>query len=163
MSELLPVRRNGAPPATRTRLHGNSNLAKEKLKMLGFDPLTEMIMVYNKLDDEIKRQEDIRDGKVVEIGSTGKAKAYRPEVHHALFDKQILISEKLLRYAYGRVPEGDTDRKAMLAPLIVNLTKEGDTYVINQDAMPDSPNPMGITLSDDNEGKYDEDDSRFDD
>ena len=102
-----------------------------RLKHLKFDPITELVTKYRALEDEVERQKLIRDGVIVELTSAGKPRAYRPEVHHALYDKQIAISEKLLRYAYGRVPDEGAEMPKQPMPLIVNLTKKGETYIAN--------------------------------
>lgn len=108
-----------------------ANRSVNRLKHLNFDPIKVLVDKYNELETEVERQKKIRDGVIVELTSTGKPRAYRPETHHALFDKQIAIGEKLLRYAYGRVPEVNTDDQKPAMPLIVNLTKKGETYVAN--------------------------------
>jgi hypothetical protein len=101
-----------------------------RLRTLNFDPITTLVSQYKALEKEIERQEKIRDGVVVELNANGKPKAYRAEVHHALYDKLTNISDKLLRYAYSRVPEDVVEEK-VTSPLIVNLTKKGETYVVN--------------------------------
>ena len=118
--------------------HRGAKRSQAKLKKLGFDPITTLVMCYNDLVYEIARQDMLRAGKVVELTGKGTPRAYRSEVHHALYDKIIVIAKELLRYGYGRVPEtllDDTKKKA--APLIVNTTKEGEVYRINDDFMPD--------------------------
>lgn len=102
-----------------------------RLKHLNFDPIKELVDKYRELETEIDRQKKIRAGEIVELTATGKPKSYRAEVHHALYDKQISIGEKLLRYAYGRVPETNVDENKTVMPLIVNLTKKGETYIAN--------------------------------
>jgi hypothetical protein len=105
-----------------------------RLKALKFDPIGELVTKYRQLEDEVERQKLIRDGVIVELTSAGKPRSYRPEVHHALFDKQISIGEKLLRYAYGRVPDEGIETPKTPMPLIVNLTKKGETYIANESA-----------------------------
>ena len=114
------------------QFHAGAKRSVARLKQLNYDPIGELVANYRKLQAEIERQEKIRDGVIVELTSTGKVKAYRAEIHHALYDKLIAIGEKLLRYGYGRVPETTIveDRKPM--PLIVNLTKKGDVYTVNE-------------------------------
>ncbi len=105
-----------------------------RLRSLKFDPIGELVTKYRQLEEEIERQKLIRDGVIVELTSAGKPRAYRPEVHHAIFDKQISIGEKLLRYAYGRVPDEGMETPKTPMPLIVNLTKKGETYIANESA-----------------------------
>lgn len=102
-----------------------------RLKHLKFDPIGELVAKYRDLEKEVERQKLIRDNVIVELTSAGKPRAYRPEVHHALYDKQISIGEKLLRYAYGRVPDEGAEMPKQPMPLIVNLTKKGETYIAN--------------------------------
>ena len=131
------------------QFHSGSKRSVARLKQLNYDPIGELVANYRKLQAEVERQEKIRDGVIVELTSTGKVKAYRAEVHHALYDKLIAIGDKLLRYGYGRVPETTIveDRKPM--PLVVNLTKKGEIYTVNEDAMPDRP-ILGV----DEDGNY---------
>lgn len=121
------------------QFHSGAKRSVARLKQLNYDPIGELVANYRKLQAEVERQEKIRDGAIVELTSTGRTKAYRAEVHHALYDKLITIGDKLLRYGYGRVPETTIveDRKPM--PLVVNLTKKGEVYTVNEDAMPDRP------------------------
>jgi hypothetical protein len=53
-----------------------------------------------------------------------------------IYEKQIMIAEKLLRYRYGRVPENETFEAERPSSLIVNLTKKGETYVVNDTTEP---------------------------
>lgn len=139
MAEDGVRRKPGPKPGSRwTQTKGVK--AQNRLIRLGFDPIGELVQKYRQLEGELERQEKLREGTLVELSTTGKPKAYRADVHQSIFDKQIKIGETLLRYAYGRVPETQIieDRKAL--PLIVNLSKEGDTYVISdtQDGVEDS-------------------------
>lgn len=112
-----------------------------RLAHLGYDPIGELVKNYRKLELEIDRQEKIRDGIIVELTSQGKPRAYRAEVHHALYDKMIAIGDKLLRYGYGRVPEQAELERTRPTPMIVNLTKKGEQYIINSGG--DDEQPQG--------------------
>jgi hypothetical protein len=79
--------------------------SQQQLAQLGYDPIKALVSTHNYLMQEIERQEKIRNGEIVEISSTGRVKAYRAEVHHALLTQLVAIGEKLLRYGYARVPE----------------------------------------------------------
>lgn len=103
-----------------------------RLRTLRFDPLQELVNKYRELEREVERQEKIRDGIIVELNAKGQPRSYRPEVHHAIYEKLINISDKLLRYAYARVPEEVVEDRPT-APLVVNLTKKGETYVVNDE------------------------------
>ena len=116
-----------------------------RLRQLQYDPIGELVETYNKLKLEVERQEKLRDGVIVELSSNGKPRAYRAEVHHAIYDKLIAIGDKLLRYGYGRVPETLLVEEKKPQPLVVNLTKKGETYVVN-DEMPD-----GTLIGDDDD------------
>lgn len=107
-----------------------------RLRDLKFDPIGELVKQYRKLQDEIVHQEQIRDGVRIELNLSGKPKAYRPEVHHALYDRSIKIAQELLRYGYGRVPEVSLVEQKAPQALIVNLTKKGEQYVVNEDDAP---------------------------
>ena len=102
-----------------------------RLRELDFDPIAELVKTYREVEDEVVRQKGIRDNTIVELSTTGRPKAYRPEVHHALLDKKIVIGDKLTRYMYGRVPENGEQAPQAPPALVVQLSQEGDTYVIN--------------------------------
>jgi len=102
------------------------------LKHLKFDPIAELVSTYRKIQHELEIQEQIRDGVRVELNLSGKPKAYRAEVHHALLDKLTVIADKLLRYGYGRVPEISVVETRAPQPLVVNLTRKGEQYVVNE-------------------------------
>jgi hypothetical protein len=122
-------------PAGVPHFNAGSSRSVGRLKYLNFDPIGELVDNYRKLQYEIERQEKIRDGAIVELSSTGKPKAYRAEVHHALYDKMIAIGDKLLRYGYGRVPETTIIEEKRPMPLVVNLTKKGDQYIVNDEQL----------------------------
>lgn len=120
-----------------------------RLKHLNFDPIGELVDTYRKIQAELVVQEKIRDGDIIQLTSQGKPRAYRPEVHHALFDKLTNIGEKLLRYGYGRVPEQGIQEEKPKPSFVVNLTRKGEQYVVSEpddvpfrDDMPDDLEDM---------------------
>ena len=115
-----------------------------RLRELDFDPIKNLVDTYKEVEAEVEYQRKMRTGEIVELSTTGKPRAYRAEVHHALLDKKIAIGDKLMRYAYGRVPENEEESKPSPPALVVQLTKEGETYVINE-----SQNPSEDVESDD--------------
>jgi hypothetical protein len=106
-----------------------------RLKALGYDPIGSLVDKYNELEDELKRQKKIRSNELVELTASGRPRAYNPETLMAIYEKQINIAQNLLRYGYGRVPENTLETPKTVKPMIVNLTKKGETYVVND--MPD--------------------------
>ena len=117
------------PTRTRKMLTEKLNNFKEavpksvrKLQLLNFDPIAELVKKHNILSDEIERQQKIRDGVIIEYRQDGKPKAYDKNFHMALYDKQIAISDKLLRYGYGRVPETIEVQSERGLPITINLT-----------------------------------------
>jgi hypothetical protein len=136
--EQPPLR--GGRPAGIPQFQAGGKKSVNRLAQLRYDPIGELVANYRKLELEIERQEKIRDGVIVELTAQGKPRAYRAEVHHALFDKMIAIGDKLLRYGYGRVPETTIVEERKPQPLIVNLTKKGDVYIAN-DVQPDGVMP----------------------
>jgi hypothetical protein len=119
---------------------GGSTRSVARLKQLNYDPIGELVNKYRKLEDEITYQEKLRSNAIVELNASGKPRAYRAEQHYALYDKLINISEKLLRYRYGRVPETPDNDVKPPSPLVINLTKKGETYIVNEEQeQPDRP------------------------
>ena len=119
--------------ARRINYQGGSQRSQQKLAELGFDPIEQLVQKYLQLEAEVAYQEAIREGTIVPLNAAGKPRAYNPEVHMALYDKMIAVSDKLLRYKYGRVPETTVIENKEKPPLVINLTKEGEKYIINDD------------------------------
>ena len=130
--EQPPLR--GGRNAGYTQYHRGGPKSVARLRNLQFDPIGELVAKYRKLESEIEYQEKIKTGEIQELGPGGRVRAYRPEVHHALYDKLITIGKELLRYGYGRVPEQVNNEQAVPQPLIVNLTAKGEVYVVNEEA-----------------------------
>lgn len=114
------------------KYNAGSNRSVARLRNLNYDPIGELVKKYNELENELVRQRKIRSREIVELGASGKPRSFNPEIMMTVYDKQIQIAEKLLRYKYGRVPELDDGVKEKLPALIVNLTKDGETYVVNE-------------------------------
>lgn len=106
--------------------------ATNRLEQLRFDPIQELVDKYRKLEEELTRHEEIRDGKRVELLGNGKARAYHADTHYSVYDKLITVANALLRYNYGRVPEINTLETRQPQPLVVNLTPKGGTYIVNE-------------------------------
>lgn len=108
--------------------------SQDRLRELKFDPLESLVRQYQNLEAELYYQECLREGIVEELRLDGKPKAYRADIHMGIYEKMIAIGEKLLRYQYGRVPETNVVEHKERMPLIVNLTKKGEVYRINDEA-----------------------------
>jgi len=113
--------------------HSGAKRSISRMDDLSFDPIKELVVKYRKLEDELTYQEDVRANKIVRLTSEGKLIRYNEETHMAIYDKLLNTSEKLLRYYYGRVPETTIVEEKKAAPLIVNLTRDGDVYQIGKD------------------------------
>jgi len=105
--------------------------AIERLEALAFDPIKELVQQYRKLQVEISYQERLRSREVIEITPAGKERAYYAPNHLALYDKLIKVGEALLPYNYGKVPAEMHISDSRRAPMIVNLTKQGEVYKLN--------------------------------
>ena len=112
----------------------SERLSFKRLKELDFDPMGELVHKYKKLEAELTYQELIREGRITEYTTSGKAKAYNAERHMAIYDRLIAIGDKLLRYQYGRIPEKSIVDDKRRNPLTINLSKEGDTFQLNNEA-----------------------------
>lgn len=119
--------------AARIAYQGGSQRSQQKLHELKFDPIEQLVDKYMKLEAELAYQEAIRAGTIVPLSATGKPRPYNPEVHMAIYDRLVAVSEKLLRYKYGRVPETSVIENREKPPLVINLSKEGEKFVINED------------------------------
>jgi len=105
-----------------------------KLRTLQFDPISELVSQYRKLQEELTYQERLRSGAIVELNANGKPRSYRVDAHLSIYDKLREIGKELLRYGYGRVPELNVLEQRAPMPLIVNLTKKGEVFTINDNS-----------------------------
>jgi hypothetical protein len=133
--EQPPIRAGRTPGIPQFQSGGHKSVVR--LRQLQYDPIGELVEKYRKLEAELEYQEKLRSGEIVELNALGKPRSYRAEIHHALYDKLIAIGDKLMRYKYGRVPETLLVEEKKPLPLIVNLTKKGETYVVNDDFVKD--------------------------
>lgn len=119
---------------SRTVYRGGSNRAQTRLAQLRYDPIGELVSIHQRLLGELQRMEDLRSGDLKEISPlNGRPRSYgvkEAEQHFALYDKLINVGDKLLRYAYGRVPETTTIENKAVQPLIVNLSENGESLKI---------------------------------
>lgn len=114
------------------RYIGGSKRSVRKLNALEFDPIEKLVDVYRKLEVELQRHEDIRSGARIELNSKGNQRAYDHHSHLQVFDRMIAAGKELLRYRYGKVPDGDEDggNEKSSIPLLVELTGEGQVYSV---------------------------------
>lgn len=129
--EQPPIRGGRTPGIPQFQSGGHKSVVR--LRQLQYDPIGELVEKYRKLEKELEYQEKLRSGEIVELNAQGKPRSYRAEIHHAIYDRLIAVSDKLMRYKYGRVPETVLIEEKKPLPLIVNLTKKGETYVVNDD------------------------------
>lgn len=147
-NKMPAVRNVGAKPGV-PRYGSGAARSVARLAHLNFDPIGELVDKYREIGREIQRQNDIRDGILIELKPDGKPRYYNAEAHMALHDKQISIGVQLLRYGYGRVPEmSQVDDPRPKPTLVVNLTKKGDTYVVNDFAQEEQPQQDGDMYGD---------------
>jgi hypothetical protein len=113
---------------------GGSGRSVARLKQLGFDPIERLVVRHQELTAELELQKKKRDGTVIELRADGKPKAFVMDHLLGLHDRLTAIEKELLRYGYGRVNEGEAPEKPKGSSLVINLTKKGDSYVLNEDA-----------------------------
>lgn len=122
----LPLKRG---KFTRDRVSAEMLMAE-----LDFDPIRKLIESYQKLTEEVALMEQIREGSLVQLTKSGGVLKYSPRLHFELYDRLIHISEALLRYRYARVSEATIEEgKNKRASLVVQLTQEGDKFVIGNE------------------------------
>lgn len=133
MSEQ-PAYSGGLNTAAKTaeRFVAGSVKSKKRLAQLNFDPIEELVITYEKLRGELEYYEAWRDGAVEVLTTQGKPRAWPADVHMSVFDRLIAIGDKLLRYGYGRVPETQIVDDKRRTPMVINLTKKGQSVTINK-------------------------------
>jgi hypothetical protein len=111
--------------------NAGSSRSRQRLAQLDFDPIGELVEKYRKLEKELQWWEDIRDGRVVALLNNGKERAYSADTHMAIYDKLLTVGDKLLRYGYGREPEAVQEEEKKVPSLVINLTKQGEKFVMD--------------------------------
>lgn len=91
----------------------------EKLEALGFDPVAELVELYDTISSEIFHLKHNSDGTV-------KSK-YSMMAYASLVQQQQNISKELLRYGYARVSETDTPPPTTLPTFSITLTNYSPT------------------------------------
>lgn len=101
-----------------------------RLKQLRFDPLEKLVKQYERLDEEIMCYKQIRAGTRIELLGNGKPRTFSYEVLMKMEEQLQTIAKELLRYGYGRVPEGEDPNahKQRSGGLVVKLHRQGDVY-----------------------------------
>jgi len=111
------------------RYHAGSERSKDKLRQLRFDPIERLVDEYHDINRLIKEEEDYRDERKVRLHpESGKAVLWRPDMLLKLMEERSKISDRLLRYGYGRVPEVNVNVDQAPPPFIVQTTRKGEVY-----------------------------------
>jgi hypothetical protein len=129
----------GGRPAGLPLYHSGGNRARARLRTLNFDPIDMLVKRHKELENELEMQEQMKDGKAVRLRQDGKPKAFVFEQYLGVQRELISISEKLMRYKYGRVPEVETPKAQAKPMMLVRLNKKGDVFTLNagEEAEPD--------------------------
>lgn len=117
------------PPKKRGRKPGevprHSKTAVRRLAELGFDPLEELIKLYDKVSNEIEEMEELK--LVPKILTDGSVRRFSSMAYAQLVTVQQKLSNDLMRYGYARVPETVIVEKEVPRP-VINLTAKGEVF-----------------------------------
>lgn len=129
-----PDRENSMPerysPFRQERFPAGGLKSVRRLKELQYDPIKELVKLYNKLTAEDKYHEDVREGR--RLDADGDPVRYRVQAHVSVKEQMIRVAESLLRYGYGRVPE-TMQIEGDMSPLVINLTNGASLTVSEGD------------------------------
>ena len=122
--EQPPMQTNGVIPGKQFR--AGSKKSQEKLAELGFDPITKMVQLYERLTKEDQYWEMMK-GKSnnVQLDAEGKEvkrTRYSSHAHAAVLGQLEKVINNLMRYNYGRVPETVNLNLEKKPGLVVNTT-----------------------------------------
>jgi hypothetical protein len=93
-----------------------------RLKDLKFDPMQRVVDNYKRLEGELAWWEGIRDGTIVSLLASGKERSYSFDAHMRIFEQLNNVADRLMRYAYGRVPETQITENRGRVPFVINLS-----------------------------------------
>jgi len=116
------------------RYQGGGVRSVNVLRMLRFDPIEELVEQYRRLEKELLWHEQVRSCEVVPLNSEGKVRNYSADAHMRVYERMQSIASELMRYGYGRVPETLDVNLNRPAKLVVNLTKKGEVFTINDNS-----------------------------
>jgi hypothetical protein len=114
-----------------TGIRGPAPKSVRRLEMLKFDPISRLVDRHASLSKELEYQEKRRRNEVIELTTSGKARAFMMDHLMMIHNQLFAIEKELLRYGYARVPENTVETAQKVAPLVINLTSKGGQYVIN--------------------------------
>jgi len=109
-------------------MHAGSARSKERLAQLSFDPIQELVVLYREVEALIQLEYKYRDREIIRFTTKGLEMAWYPDNLDKLLDKKMNISDKLLRYGYGRVPETTVVEDKRMPAFVVHTTKKGAVY-----------------------------------
>jgi len=89
--------------------------ARIKFAKLAHDPLTKLVQLNGRLEEELHYSNRRRSGEVVELNSKGGVREFYHDNHLAIYDKLIKVNETLMKYAYV-VPKETLDEGPKLIP-----------------------------------------------
>lgn len=128
MSDLLPP--GFMKPLQKPKKERDT--AKKVMKSRGYDPVSSLVDQHERLLEEDRYWCSVRDGTLVPVKGNGRTVRYSALAHTAILKQIQDVADRLLRYHYARVPEGDAAERGNTspAPFIVQL-EQGDYHVIN--------------------------------
>jgi len=142
-------------PPNATLVDGNKILAgsrrsRKRLEELNFDPMQKLVRQYNELEAEDIFLKELRkvtavvqhDARGKEIGKIKYSAMY----HVSVIAQMGKISEGLLRYGYGRIPESVTVNNDTDTPMVINLTGK---KIVDPKSIPIMVVPKMTTSEDD--------------
>jgi hypothetical protein len=118
VEKKMPVYRGGR---MKGQLNTYSKDGIRRLAQLGFDPMEQMVKLSKDIDKELYKIKHYSNGTLREKFSMV---AYA----QLLATQQKLIND-LMRYGYSRVPETEDTQEKVIKPVVINLSKKGDTYL----------------------------------
>lgn len=117
-----PKKKRGRVPGTMLR-HNKS--AVKRLQELGFDPLEELIKLFDRVNEEIDDMLALKEAP--KKLTDGTFRRFSQMAYASLIATQQKLSNDLMRYGYARVPETVIVEKEIPRP-VINLTKKGEAF-----------------------------------
>ena len=116
------------------RFISGARRSQRRLATLGFDPIEKLVNLYKTLEEEHNYYVNLREANVQinEMTASGKIKKthrYSGVAHAAVLSNMEKVSNDLMRYAYGRVPEGMTSLDKPVGAMIVQLNDKNSVTI----------------------------------
>lgn len=120
ISQVEPAMPKRYSPVKQEKFPAGGHRSVRRLYELKYDPIGELVKLHQRLEAEDLYYAKLKSGEIVPLDSEGRPRRYSAQAHGVVREQLIRVSESLLRYGYGRVPE-TVQVETNQTPFVINL------------------------------------------